>query len=511
MDSHIAAAPDLLDQEDGLSARLPGEPAAPVAPVAPADPDALHAASATRKPEPIARTASAAPRKRCRSAWLAGGAIAAVLVGGAGFALSPYNHILPLPAGLTTTVHRLAAQAGIDLDRPLAPAASLASVNLPPAPAAVVAPRYQPKPRDASLRELLALRPGPPDVAQANGPPSPAAAPSGPAASAPVQQASAAPDRQASPPQSPPQTPPPQTGFMPHEPGSPLGQPPAAAAATPPPSAAASPPSGHGPTDVTQAVVAAATGRGPEAGGSQNALELRTAAAASPARASPAEAAPPAPASPPPSADAGAVPGASSAAAVHPAGQEASPPTRLAVAGAVDPAEALRRMRPAPMTPSDQLQVLQLVAQMATMVHDMKQQNQALRADFAKAQEDQHARLQDFERRVDLTEARAALAAADPPPPPLAPPIVNPASVRPIAITRAAAALPAILPADAKRYRVQAASPGLALLAEIDRGGGDGAQLQVVVGDALPGWGKVKSVAQRGASWVVATEHGVIE
>ena len=67
------------------------------------------------------------------------------------------------------------------------------------------------------------------------------------------------------------------------------------------------------------------------------------------------------------------------------------------------------------------------------------------------------------------------------------------------------------LPAEAKRYRVQAASPGLAMLAEVERGGGDGAQIQITVGDTLPGWGKVKAVAQRGTSWVVSTEHGVIE
>jgi hypothetical protein len=49
------------------------------------------------------------------------------------------------------------------------------------------------------------------------------------------------------------------------------------------------------------------------------------------------------------------------------------------------------------------------------------------------------------------------------------------------------------------------------MLTEVARGGGDGAQLQVTVGDTIPGWGRVKSVAQRGTSWVVSTEHGVIE
>ncbi len=64
---------------------------------------------------------------------------------------------------------------------------------------------------------------------------------------------------------------------------------------------------------------------------------------------------------------------------------------------------------------------------------------------------------------------------------------------------------------SARRYHVQAASPGLALLAQVDRGGGEGAQLQVVVGDTIPGYGRVKSIAQRGTRWVVMTEHGAID
>jgi hypothetical protein len=51
----------------------------------------------------------------------------------------------------------------------------------------------------------------------------------------------------------------------------------------------------------------------------------------------------------------------------------------------------------------------------------------------------------------------------------------------------------------------------LALLAQVDRGGGDGAQMQVVVGDTVPDYGRVKSIAQKGTSWVVTTEHGAIQ
>jgi hypothetical protein len=51
----------------------------------------------------------------------------------------------------------------------------------------------------------------------------------------------------------------------------------------------------------------------------------------------------------------------------------------------------------------------------------------------------------------------------------------------------------------------------LALLTQIDRGGGDGAQLEVLVGDKIPGYGKITSIGQRGVAWVVTTEHGTIQ
>ena len=123
------------------------------------------------------------------------------------------------------------------------------------------------------------------------------------------------------------------------------------------------------------------------------------------------------------------------------------------------------------------------------MLHDLKEQNASLRADFAKTPDDQRARLQDFERRLTLAEARHAASTAAAAAPQAAPALPPPAAVplaRPVSLVRASAALPVRRPAEAKRYRVQAASPGLALLAEIDRGGGEGAQLQVVVGDSIP-------------------------
>jgi hypothetical protein len=93
--------------------------------------------------------------------------------------------------------------------------------------------------------------------------------------------------------------------------------------------------------------------------------------------------------------------------------------------------------------------------------------------------------------------------------------VAEPSSpVRPtsISLTRAIAVVPAPGGSTAvKLYRVQAASPGLALLAQVDRGGGEGAQIQVAVGDSVPDYGRVKSISQKGTAWVVTTEHGPIQ
>ena len=56
-------------------------------------------------------------------------------------------------------------------------------------------------------------------------------------------------------------------------------------------------------------------------------------------------------------------------------------------------------------------------------------------------------------------------------------------------------------------YRIQAASPSLAML-----GTGDNAPpLEVAPGKTIPGWGRVSKIEQCGQSWVVVTDQGVIQ
>jgi len=175
------------------------------------------------------------------------------------------------------------------------------------------------------------------------------------------------------------------------------------------------------------------------------------------------------------------------------------------------------------ITPAQETEVLAMVTELGAMLRDAKAEIAALRSDQQKLTGAVDGELADFGRRLSLTEARRALdsakaqpaAAAEPTPAALTLP-ASPSAVAPkpgtgspkgAAIAEAAAA-----PTEApRRYRVQAASPGLAMLAEIDRSGDEGAQLQVAVGQSVPGYGRVKSIAQRGTAWVIQTEQGAIQ
>jgi hypothetical protein len=69
------------------------------------------------------------------------------------------------------------------------------------------------------------------------------------------------------------------------------------------------------------------------------------------------------------------------------------------------------------------------------------------------------------------------------------------------------AAVPAESLDDKRPYRVQAASPSLAMLGT----GGNERPLEVTPGAIVPGWGRVSKIEQRGQAWVVVTAGGVIQ
>ena len=264
MDTHIATPP--LPEEAGstLSARLPGEPDLDAGSAAGDGMGPLHAGD---------RLAASGPpvRRRRRYALLTTVSLVALaLAGASAFLVSPYNHVMPVPR-MVSTVHDLAAKVGINLDRPLAPAASLANVPIPPPAGPMIRPKYVEPSRKEQLAELLRLHgdmalvepvtPAPPSGSAAPlretspsgrlGTPVPTA-PGGPAVAA----AAASPQGPA----------PAPAGYVPHEPGAPPEAPPAgvgpvvrqpAPAPLPPPQATPEgPASSPRAADLTKTVVA---------------------------------------------------------------------------------------------------------------------------------------------------------------------------------------------------------------------------------------------------------------
>jgi hypothetical protein len=179
-----------------------------------------------------------------------------------------------------------------------------------------------------------------------------------------------------------------------------------------------------------------------------------------------------------------------------------------------DAVAKIAELRPAPMTDPQQVQVLQLVTELGTLVRDQRAEIAQLRQDQQNLDQRVDGSLIDFGRRLSLAEARGAVNAAmgvQTAPAQAAPAAAMPvnAVATPVAVKTP---LPAAAPADTTppRYHVQAASPGLAMLSVLDASGGEEQQLPVSPGDSVPGWGKVISISQRGATWVVKTDHGLI-
>ncbi len=139
------------------------------------------------------------------------------------------------------------------------------------------------------------------------------------------------------------------------------------------------------------------------------------------------------------------------------------------------------------------------------MIRRQRQELTQLRADQEALRHRVGDILADYERRLSLSEAttavagarsaaQAAVASAE------ANPIAPTASHSPVLVQPTAADVPL----GSRHYRVQAASPGLAMLADE----GSGAQVAIAPGDILPGYGKVTAIMQDGTRWQVSTEHG---
>jgi hypothetical protein len=217
-----------------------------------------------------------------------------------------------------------------------------------------------------------------------------------------------------------------------------------------------------------------------------------------------------------PEAPAAGKPVASAAAATPP---QASTQAAAAPAPVVHPADAAdvaAALVPAPLSSRQVVDVLSVVTEIGALVRDMRNENAQLRTQVATLNDTVANKTMDFEQRLGLAEARGSVAAAMGAGKPQA---AAPASVIPAVVTvsgartlRTMAVTPVSAPArSARDYRVQAASPGLAVLADAGAGPGQAAGLQVSVGDDVPGVGRITSIGQRGSTWVVQTDHGAIQ
>ena len=491
--------------------------------------------TASRRTPVSARPARS--RRFWRAALLSGAALMVLGAAAGAYLLSPYNTLVAVDAiPYGPRLRQVVASAGIPVALPpstarpvIAPAAKLAATSRPPPPP-VTRWEVTTQTPEERLAELQGFRNGVPGepangTARDGGGPAvkgkqPAAAPAGrqqPAAAEPGE--AGAPPAPVPPPTvaaaaSPPPTPPAPSATpapsavaaIAFEPGSP--PPPALAALSPvrPSPAAAEPPSG--PSSAPADATASGAGPGPahpaEEGG-------REAASTPPGRAVQQPAA------------SVATPGPSTPRPAQAVRAPASTPVPT------DPVEGATELRASPMGRAEEIKVLNLVAQLGIEIRNMKAENKALRNHVQDRDGKVDEAIADFDRRLALAEARGAMFAAmggDATPAPAAPtgglpPATAPAArptrpggVQVQSVGVHGAQIPAPQPGTAsgpRRWKVQAASPGLAMLSELDRSGGEGSQLQVLVGQEVAGYGKVTAIQQRGAAWIVQTERGPIQ
>jgi hypothetical protein len=147
------------------------------------------------------------------------------------------------------------------------------------------------------------------------------------------------------------------------------------------------------------------------------------------------------------------------------------------------------------------------IARLAAIVTRLTGQVRGLEDQVRSASAGAQEKLADLTRRVSLSESKSAVAAAERANVSQAAAEASPAGVE----GQAQGGRMKVAGGDQKRsYRIQAASPGLAMLSAID-GGPDDRPLEVAIGTDLPGYGKVRSIEQHGQAWVVKADRGSIE
>jgi len=173
------------------------------------------------------------------------------------------------------------------------------------------------------------------------------------------------------------------------------------------------------------------------------------------------------------------------------------------------------------MSAPEQVQVLQLVTEVAALVQHERAEIASVRNDLAHLQGGDADKVSDLTRRVTMLEAKRAVAEASAPP-------ADPAVDTSTALHKARDAIlaarsapdtpPSVsaaprtdVPAWIPHYRILAASPQLAMVQDDAAPAGRPSQYEIVVGTQLTGFGRVRAIAQQGTLWVIQADHGVIQ
>ena len=202
------------------------------------------------------------------------------------------------------------------------------------------------------------------------------------------------------------------------------------------------------------------------------------------------------PLAPPP--EAAALPLAPAAAPPAPAG-----PTPAAGSAMAVPAEMARAILPG-VDAQQVVSTMQLVQQMSLLVHDMHGDSLRYRTEVTELTGAVQEKAAILEERLKRAEARSASGAEAgwrrPGTAPAAGDLGDSGELR--AAAEASRTL--------RRYHVQAGSADAVVLSDGNAGPEQAARLLVIVGDQVPGVGRVRAIVQRGRSWLVQTEHGEI-
>lgn len=171
--------------------------------------------------------------------------------------------------------------------------------------------------------------------------------------------------------------------------------------------------------------------------------------------------------------------------------------TLLRIAHPVQAAIKLRKEAANGNLPSP-LYVMSLAGELGLVVDEERTEAAQLKAEVAALRQEMKNQLASFDARLTYEQAKGRLALAG-----AAHPHLSAADAPPVGIFPEHR-LPRAEPVNPSSYRVQAASPGLAILSR------DGNAYEVSVGNIVPGVGRVLSIQQDGSRWVVQTTHGAI-